>query len=54
MNDLLCVRCASQCVRTPAVSIADGNAVCGKHLWGHLFGGRAYSGWLEPEIRETS
>lgn len=49
MNDLLCVRCAAACMRTPAVSIADGNAVCGKHLWGHLFGGRAYNGWLEPE-----
>ncbi len=49
MSNLLCVRCAAACMRTLAVSIADGNAVCGKHLHGYLFGGRTYNGWLEPE-----
>lgn len=46
---LFCVRCAAACQRVSAVSVADGNALCGKHLHGYLFGGRTYSGWLEPQ-----
>ena len=52
MNDLLCVRCASEGIRALAVSIAGGNAVCGRHLHGHLFGGRTYHGWFEPEAKD--
>lgn len=42
---LICVRCAAQGdFRIRAVSVAGGDALCGLHLWGHLYGGRPYSG----------